>query len=355
MAEGLRTRGWNVTVVELDPASYPSSPPLETARTQFAAIPDGHVVVVDGLAFGTMPDIAERESSRLRLVPIVHMALFTTPGLTHADAARLKDDERRALGCAAHIVITGAPTRTHLLSLAGGFADQHITRIPPGVDLPVATHVERAGGGPVRLLCVANVTWGKGHDILLAALAPLRDLEWTLTCVGSTDRDVEYARHVRVCARELGLDSRIAWRGSVDFALSSAVGETLGGGADVPSLRRDAPPAASSGTTFVEADVFVLPTRSETYGMAVAEAIAQGMPVVSTRTGEIPSIVGDGGLLAEPGDVDGFASLLRTTISDAGLRRQLSDGARRAAAKLPTWDEAIDAMAAVLQGVGGRG
>jgi glycosyltransferase involved in cell wall biosynthesis len=85
--------------------------------------------------------------------------------------------------------------------------------------------------------------------------------------------------------------------------------------------------------------------------MAVAEAIAHGVPVVSSRTGEIPSIVGEGGLLADPGDVDGLAMLLRQVISDATVRRQLAEHARAAADRLPTWDDAADAGVTVLERV----
>jgi glycosyltransferase involved in cell wall biosynthesis len=320
VVEGLRARGWHVTVVELDAFAHPLAPPLATAPARFAAIPDHELVLVDGLAFGTMPEVIERESWRLRFVPIVHMVLSATPGLTRGESAWLSNLERRALARAHHILITGTRTKRFVTLMTGRNTDDQITCIPPGIDRAVTRTLR--SDGPVRLLCVANVTWGKGHDVLLEALSRQHDAEWELTCVGSVTRDTRYAERLSVRAAQLGLQRRIRWLGELDTDAIEA--------------------------QFAGADLFVLPTRAETYGMAVAEAIAHGLPVVSTRTGEIASIAGEGGLLAEPGDVDGFAFALKDAICDPTLRGQLADGARTAATRLPTWSDTADAMETVL-------
>jgi glycosyltransferase involved in cell wall biosynthesis len=130
-------------------------------------------------------------------------------------------------------------------------------------------------------------------------------------------------------AAELGIAAQVSWRGESD--------------------------ESSLDAQYAAADLFVLPTRAETYGMAVAQAIAHGVPVVSTRTGEIPSIVGQGGLLVDPGDEAGFAAALGRVVSDTALRYTLRQRAREAAQRLPTWDETADAMATVLTGVGSGG
>jgi glycosyltransferase involved in cell wall biosynthesis len=97
------------------------------------------------------------------------------------------------------------------------------------------------------------------------------------------------------------------------------------------------------------ADVFVLATLYEGYGMAVAEALARGVPVVSTATGAIADLVGaDAGLIVAPGDVAALADALARVIADRGLRARLGEGARRARDRLPTWDDAADRMARVL-------
>lgn len=326
VADELRARGWTVSIIELDAFVHPLAPPLQTAPGQFATIPDGSVVLVDGLAFGTMPEVVEPEARRLRFVPIIHMALSATPGLTRGEAAWLSNLERRALARAQHIVVTGARTKTIVSVMIDRFEDQ-VTRIPPGVDRVSTTGEPRTDSSRLRLLCVANLTWGKGHDILLRSLAGLPGRDWTLTCVGSAERDPVYADRLRLLASELGLDAHITWAGEL----------------------------ADLDTAFEGADLFVLATRGETYGMAVAEAIAHGVPVVSTRTGEIASIAGDGGLIAEPGDADAFAAVLREAVGDAGVRSRLARGVRVAAARLPTWHDAGAAVDRVLSTVIARG
>lgn len=322
VAEGLRARGWTVSIIELDSVVHPLAPPLHSAPAQFGTIPDGSVVLVDGLAFGTMPEIVEHESWRLRFVPIIHMALAATPGLTRGEAAWLSNLERRALARARHIVVTGARTKTIVSVMIERYDDQ-VTRITPGVDHVRTDEARHPEAAPLRLLCVANLTWGKGHDILLRSLAALPDGDWTLTAVGSAERDPVYADRIRRMASELGLEPRITWAGE----------------------------SSTLETEFEHADVFVLPTRGETYGMAVAEAIAHGVPVVSTRTGEIVSIVGEGGLIAEAGDPDAFAAMLREATGSATVRGRLAAGARTAAARLPTWNDTAEAIERVLNTV----
>lgn len=130
---------------------------------------------------------------------------------------------------------------------------------------------------------------------------------------------------MRELTHELGLDNRVAFVGDLD--------------ADALERCYDA------------ADAFVLATLQETYGMAVAEALAHGLPVVSTTTGAIPALVGaEAGLLAPPGDVPALADALTRAIDDGGLRARLAAGARRVREHLPTWDHAAARMTAALEG-----
>lgn len=329
IVEGLRARRWTVPVIELDAVAHPLAPPIYTSPPKFSAIPDETVVLIDGLVFGTMPHIIEHEAWRLRFVPIVHMPLANTPGLTRGEGAWLSNLERRAMQHARHIVVTGNKSKAAVQDLAGWTDDTRITRIPPGADRRDQSDWSRPESTRLWLLCVANLTPGKGHEILLKALAETTDIDWTLACAGSESLDPQTAVRLRKLADDLGIASRVLWRGELgDAALDDA---------------------------YATADLFVLPTRSETYGMAVADAIAHGLPVISTRTGEIPSIVGDAGLLAEPGDAAGFAALVREVVSEAALRQTLRERARKAAERLPTWDQAVGAMEVVLTKVTERG
>jgi glycosyltransferase involved in cell wall biosynthesis len=173
------------------------------------------------------------------------------------------------------------------------------------------------------LLSVATLHPGKGHEVLLHALAPLNHFDWHLICAGSLTRHPETTARVRTVMARLGLDERVSLVGALD--------ET--------GLSR----------CYDRADVFVLATLQETYGMAVAEALAHGLPIVATTTGAIPEIVGEAGVLVPPGDSAALGDALRRVISDAALRARLMDATERARNRLPTWDQASRHMADALE------
>lgn len=320
IAEGLRQRGWQVDVLELD-ASFPHPTPaaLEQAARALAAVRAGAIAIIDSLVFGAMPDLVEREASRLRLVGLVHLPLAATPGLDRETAARFEDGERRAFGRAALVVVTG---RAALPLMAGyALAPDRVVIVEPGTDRAPLAHGSR--GSDVELLSVATLHPGKGHEILLAALAAVPSGAWRLTCAGSLTRHPATADRVRATVTKLGLEDRVS----------------LAGDLDGPALAE----------CYKRADVFVLATERETYGMAVAEALAHGLPVVGTMTGAIPELVGhDAGLLVPVGDGPALVEALSRVVGDAALRARLAEGARRVRERLPTWGEASGRMAAAL-------
>jgi glycosyltransferase involved in cell wall biosynthesis len=322
---GLERRGWTVRVHEI-PGSFPvpSVESRQAAAAALAELPDGAAVVVDGLALGALPDEAAREASRLRLIALVHHPLADETGLAADARAGLEASERRALAAARHVVVTSPRTAAALDRY--GVAGSSITVIEPGTD--PAPQARGSNGGVVELLCVATVVPRKGHDVLVRALAAMPDASWHLTCVGGLDRDEPWAASVRAEVAASGLAPRIAFAGELER-------EPL-------DVRYDA------------ADVFVLPTWYEGYGMAVAEALARGLPVVSTATGAIADLVGDdAGLLVPPGDAAALATALSSVVTDAALRARLSGGAQRARARLRSWDDAAELMARTIEGVDG--
>jgi len=151
----------------------------------------------------------------------------------------------------------------------------------------------------------------------------LRNMNWRLSCAGSTRRDAETAAAVRNLIREMELEDRVALLGEL--------------------------PALELQQLLDTADVFALATRFETFGMAVAEAVARGLPVVSTRTGSIPEIVGDdAGLLVPPDDEESLTEALRCLIGDATVRSRLRAGALRARDRLEPWSSTIVKFTALL-------
>jgi glycosyltransferase involved in cell wall biosynthesis len=327
MIGGLRDRGWTVEVRELDD-SFPEPTPsaLEDAERALADIAGGTIVAIDGLACSAMPAVVARHRSRLSIVPIVHALIAAEIGIDRVTADRRAETERRALDCAAQIVVTG---RALLEPLAlYGIARSRISVVAPGVD---RTPLARGSGvsGALHFVTVATLNPGKGHEILFRALSRLTDRRWRLTCAGSAERHPETAGRLRSMLTTMRLSDRVRLVGELDASAVAAL--------------------------YDSADAFVLPTLSESYGLVVAEAVARGLPVVSTVTGAIPDLVGYGddaaGLLVPPGDVDGLADALEKVIDDACLRARLAESARRVRERLPTWEDAVHEMDSLMVSV----
>ena len=326
MVDALRDRGWTIGVHELsDDFPDPSERSLVEAARVLRQIPDGTITVFDGLAFSAMPDVVSAECERLIHVPIVHMPLALETGLEPRARAERQAAEQRALSAANIVVVTGQSSVDTMIEY--GVPPDRIAVVVPGTD---RADVARGSGGPaVHLACVAALTAGKGHDVLLCALAAHHRLAWRLTCAGSTTRSPETAAEVQALAARLNIAERVTFTGELQSGALASL--------------------------YDEADVFVLATRHETYGMAVAEALARGIPVVSTKTGEIPHLVGTAaGVTANPGDADAFVAALTPVLADAAFRAELHAGALVVRATLADWNDAACKMAVVLERAAAR-
>ena len=275
----------------------PSSSESGALARALADIPDKSTVLIDGLVGCGVPEILEPEANRLRLVVLVHLPL----GDEGSSAADLVPLERRALHAAAQVVATSAGAARRLIELHDLPPDR-VFVAPPGVDrAPVAA--PSAGGG--RLLCVAAVTHRKGQDVLVEALRQLDDLSWTCTFVGANDGSRKDSARVRYAGPRTGDDL-------------------------------DA--------SYAEADLLVLPSRAETYGMVVTEALARAIPVLGTQVNGVPEALGaapDGtvpGLLVPPGDPDALARALRDWLTDPDLRQRWRAAALARRETLRDWD-----------------
>ena len=326
---GLRERGWSVDVLSLDDSfPFPTPAAREHAARGLAAIPDGATVLIDGLALGALPDEIARERERLRMIALVHHPLAAETGLDPAVAAALEDSERRALAGVRFVVVTGRGTAAALARY--GVAAERIAVVEPGTDrAPLARGSAPQPSAPspepfeIKLLCVATLTPRKGHDVLFRALASLPHRGWRLTCAGSLGRDCATVERLRAQLRADGLADRVDLIGDLD--------------------------TADLAVQYDRADLFVLATLYEGYGMAVAEALAHGVPVVGTATGAIPALVTDeAGIVVAPGDPAAFTAALARVVGDTGLRQRLAEGARRVRDRLPTWDDSVSAMERVL-------
>ena len=318
----LRRLGWTVAVHGL-PGRFPEGDATarDALERTLATLPSGRLVVVDGLALGGLPEVAIRHGCRLRLVALVHHPLADERGLSLARRHCLLASERAALAAVGRVITTSPWTARRLADF--GLQPSRVRTVEPGVT-PLA--LARADGEPPRLLCVGSVSPRKGQDLLVRALARLRDTPWHCDCIGSSTRDPDFAGAVAGLIHEAGLDDRIQLHGECDDA----------------HLR-----AAYAG-----ADLFVLPSHYEGYGMVVTEAIAAGLPVLTTTGGALSETLPPGaGIAVPPDDVDALTEALAALIGDRARRHALREGARKARAALRDWPQAGAEFAAALSGM----
>jgi glycosyltransferase involved in cell wall biosynthesis len=325
---GLAEAGWEVRVATLA-AAWPV--PDSAARAGLArivsAVPDGEIVLIDGLiASPTAPQLLPH-AGRIRMTVLLHMPLATALDTPHDASAHRS--ERAVLRAASGVVVTSEWTRQQLLTrYAMPACRVHIAR--PGVDRVAAP------ARPVRghLICVGALGRHKGQDVLVEALAELGDLDWHCELAGSVDRDPDFVDRLQTRITRLGLGHRVRLAGVLTGAALSRANTT--------------------------ADLLVAPSRSETYGMTVAEALAHGLPVIAADVGGLPEALGfisDGtrpGQLVPPGDPAALAAALRRWLGDERHRQRLRAAARQRRSTLRGWEQTTQDIANALTADDGR-
>ena len=313
IVEGLRAAGRTVKVIELT-GRFPAADDLArvAAAAALAALPDGCIAVIDGLALPAFSDCLASETQRLRLIGFIHHPLSLETGLSPDDTRAYALVEARLWPLLRGIICPSAHTANAIE--ANGVTAHRIAIVMPGTAKPAMSRQAKSAE-MLNLLAVGTVTPRKGHLLLIDALAGLRDLDWRLTCIGSLERDAATVATLRSAIAAQNLADRIVLAGECAPAILSAA--------------------------YRSADLFVLPSYEEGYGMVYAEALAHGLPVIATTAGAIPDTVpADASLLVPPGDAAALREALRLVMTDANLRVRLAAGAIVAAAALPDWPTA---------------
>ncbi|MCX5562117.1 glycosyltransferase family 4 protein [Streptomyces sp. NBC_00038] len=302
--------------------------PGAAARTELARtlreLPDGTTVLLDGLVACGVPEIIVPEAERLALTVLVHLPLGDETGLAPAVAAELDAKERTTLRAVSAVVATSDWAVRRLVA-HHGLAPDRVHVAEPGADIaPIASGTD----GVSRLLCVAAVTPRKGQHRLVEALASVTDLPWSCVLVGGLAQDPAYVAQIRALIEKYGVGNRLHLAGPQAGAQLDA--------------------------SYAAADLMVLTSYAETYGMAVTEALARGIPVLATDVGGLPEAVGrapDGGvpgILVPPEDPAALASELRGWFGEADVRRRLKAAARGRRAALNGWATTARSLAGVL-------
>ena len=312
--------GVDVNYVVL-PGSFPAPTAADLTETQrlLAGVPAETAILADGLAYGAMP-VELVSSLHSPIVALVHHPLWLEAGLSKARQDELYALEKADLALARHVIVTSLSTANTLIADFAVPAGK-ITVAEPGTD-PAAR--ARGTGNPPQLLSVGSVVPRKAHDTLVRALAQVADRDWQLTIVGPTDRSVEALAALEAAIGETGLGPRI----------------TVAGPAAPERLE----------AYYASADVFVLPSLYEGYGMVLAEAMARGLPIVCTTGGAAAATVPDAAAFkVPPVDVQALGSAIRRVLDDPARRRQMSDAAWAAGQKLPRWEDTARTIADVIR------
>ena len=317
LLEGLARLGWRIHRLTL-PAGFPHPSPAARAEAAaaFRGLANGTLVLVDQLCLGVLPEVAKAEAQRLRLVMIVHHPLALEDARSHATSLAFAQSEREALRHVAGVIAT-SPTTARLLAIDYAVDYERIIIAAPGVNRAPAA---RGGGNrTLNLLSVGAVVPRKDHGALIAALAGLRHLPWRLLIVGNTTRAPAHVAQIRARIAASGLSSRV----------------TLTGELSARALARRCQTA----------DLYVAASRHEGYGMAIAEALAHGLPVITTRASAVGQWIGHRGALVVPnGNTAQLRAALARFLSKPALRAELRRGALARRRALPTWEATAEAV-----------
>jgi glycosyltransferase involved in cell wall biosynthesis len=297
----------------------PAREDFHATALAIAKTPKDAVLLFDGLAYAVIPPALIRGFDRT-IVALVHHPLCLEAGLDPERADELRALEIAALAEAQHVIVTSHHTGRSLIEDFAVPAAK-VTVAEPGTDR--SARAIGSGHAHVQLLAVGSIIPRKGYDVLIEALAALPDRNWHLTIAGA-ERDAVTAATVRAAVSDAGLQTKVTFKGAVDEAELAAL--------------------------YAAADIFVMPSLFEGYGMVLTEAMARGLPIVCTTGGAAAETCPDGAALkVAPGDAVAFRGALTTLLADPALRAKLSDASWTAAATLPTWDETTRRIAAVLK------
>jgi glycosyltransferase involved in cell wall biosynthesis len=319
---GLAKAGWDVLVTTVAAAHPVPGPGVRADLARIvAAIPDGATVLIDGLIASPAAVQLLPHAGRIRMTVLLHMPLATALD-AHRDASALHS-ERAVLRAAAGVVVTSEWARQQVLTRYAIPADRvHVAR--PGVDRVAA----QARPVPGRLICVGVLGHHKGQDLLVEALAGLAERDWYCVLTGSPDRDPAFVEQLQARITRLGYRDRVELTGVLTGAALSHA--------------------------YTTADLLVAPSRSESYGMTVTEALAHGLPVVAAAVGGLPEALGSTaggtrpGQLVPPDDPDALAAALGDWLGDEHHRHRLRAAARQRRSTLLGWDRTTQEIANAL-------
>jgi glycosyltransferase involved in cell wall biosynthesis len=319
---GIDTHGVAMQRLQL-PGSFPAPSSEDLAETEriLVQIHPNVPLMIDGLAFGAMPTPLVNKI-RAPIIALVHHPLCRETGITPKQAGHLYELEKAALTFARRVIVS-SPTTARTLTADFAVRNEIITVAEPGTE-PSARSV--GTGNPLQLLAIGSIVPRKAYDVLIRGLHALADRDWRLTIVGATDRSAEALAALDAALQETGLGARVTITGALPQSVLARYYRT--------------------------ADVFIMPSLYEGYGMVLAEAMAHGLPIVCTTGGAAAETAPDAAAIkVPPGDPKALGDAVSRLIDDAQLRTRLADASWTAGQTLPRWDDTARRIAAVIKGL----
>jgi glycosyltransferase involved in cell wall biosynthesis len=320
-AEGLKKNGHQITIHQLsNDFPFPSDKSLQTVQTILSLIPESDTIIFDNLISSSISALLKECAHRNHLICLFHLPLSIYPGFSVYQREMLAFSESESLGFIHHILAVGPFVEKFLLQQ--GIDKKKIILTFPGVeDCPQKKIYQPK---PYRLLSVANLIRSKGHVTLVKALSALNNINWILDCYGDLDLDRQYLADLQALIRRNNLQNKIFIHGTISGkALSDA---------------------------YLSADLFIHPSEFETYGIALTEALAHGIPVIaSTGGGTLSTVPASMGKFFKPDDVYGLETILEVVFENTEIYKKLCNEASRYKSQAITWQKSADDFELAMQ------
>ncbi len=323
---GLEASGHDITVHALSPAfPFPGTGEIDKCRSILESVPPAALILVDSLAFAPLAELIREKRSRNPVVGLVHVPLSHSPDLAPSQRKLFEESEKEALRTADRLVVTSLFTARMIGEM--GIGEEKVRVVLPGTNR--AERKKAYSSVPRHLLCVGSYLPNKGYSTLIAALAGMKDKPWNLDIYGETRLNPGYITELENRIEDLGLAGRIILHPAVPYKILDEV--------------------------YRQADLFVHPSLFETYGMAPAEALAHGLPVVASHAGALPETLPPGPVrFFRPGDVEHLRETLSSLFENSREYGRLCTEATLAGAKTQTWEESQRLFIRALEEIDAR-
>ena len=314
MVEGLKQKGHRVKVLRLDESTILTHAIELKSSSYFNTLPPGSCVLIDSLVLGNIPGALKKYSEKLTFIGLIHLPLTYNP-LPGKNRKHIATREVKAMMFTRHLVVTGRFTLRMLME--AGISHEKISLIEPGVEnYPRKRYYADL---PSVLLCISNYSQIKDQLLLVRAINKLRYNKWTLHMYGNTNTEKPYVTRLKSIIANKKMNDRILLHDSID---RNNISEA-----------------------FLASDLFVLPSRFETYGMVLTEALAHGLPVVTTNSGNIPDTVPQTmGVFTEPGNLDSLVSAITLLFTNSQHYQSLCMAASGYYRQAKTWQNSLDML-----------